>query len=79
MVVGFFASVLWRRFSRKDDEQHGFVPKYFANDYQHCEVGSEMNQNSSVVILDDGGQLNLCPFIESEVHSPDFLLQCVFV
>jgi len=49
-------------------------PKIFANDHQHCEVWSEMNQDSSVVILDDGSQLNLCPFIESEVHSPDLLL-----
>ncbi len=38
-----------------------------------------MNQDFSVVLLDDGCQVNLCPFVEGKIHLPDLLLKCILV
>jgi len=44
----------------KNNEHQCFVPDDLANDHQDGEI----SQDSSMVVLDDGDQINLCSFIE---------------
>jgi hypothetical protein len=53
----------------KKNEHQCFVPDDLANDHQDGEI----SQDSSMVVLDDGDQINLCSFIVGEIHSPDLL------